>query len=244
MRLYKGTLDVMRPMPPFIRQLRDANRAGMKSQTRRVIDPQPILTTGFWKGLHWGNENHFRKGAVEHCKYGKAGSILYMREPLFNGPFDFAHYVDSKTVVFDIMTSEPIKWRWKVNKLSQLYMPKVAARSFFQYDFIRVERLQDISINDCWAEGITVDEALYLSRGKKPSHILNAYATLWNSINADRGFGWDTDPWVWVLGYKPFEMKEISVINSNLLIIDDPFQSREDVEKVISKILEDYDAKN
>lgn len=233
MRIYQDAFDVMRAMPPFKRQLRDANREGRKSQTRRVIDPQPISTTGFWKGLHWANEDHFRKGAVEHCKYGKVGSFLYMREPLFKGPFDFAHYADDKTVVFDIMTGEPIKWKWKVNTLSQLYMPKIAARLFFQYESIRVEKVQDVSINDCWAEGITVVDVLHLSHGMKPSDIINAYATLWNSINADRGYGWNINPWVWALGYKPLDLRPISVINSNMVIIDDPFQSREEAEKAM-----------
>lgn len=224
MRIYQSTFDVMRPMPLFIRQLRDANREGLKSQTRRVLDPQPILTTGFWKDLHWGNENHFRKGAVEHCKYGKAGSILYMREPLFKGPFDFAHYVDSKTVVFDIMTGEPVKWKWKVNTLSQLYMSKVAARSFFQYEFIRVERLQEMRYpyHDVFAEGLRPvwHGETFGKTGAYERWLLKQYKELWNVINEKRGYGWDVNPWVWVLGYKPFDMRPMSVINSNMTEVE------------------------
>jgi hypothetical protein len=172
MRIYQSAFDVLRPMPPFIRPLRDVNREGRKSQTRRVIDPQPISTTGFWKGLHWGNESHFRKGAVEFCKYGKVGRFLYMREPLVKHSAGVACYADDIVTALDIMTGEPIKWQWKRDTLSQLYMPKRAARLFFQYESIRVERLQEISIGDCWAEGITVDDVLNLSRGQKPSDIL------------------------------------------------------------------------
>jgi len=28
------------------------------------------------------------------------------------------------------------------------------------------------------------------------------YASLWDSINAKRGFAWDTNPWVWVLEFR------------------------------------------
>jgi hypothetical protein len=222
MRIYQSVFDVMRPMPPFIHQLRDANRKEVKSQTRRVLSPQPISTTGFWKELHWANEDHFRKGAIEHCKYGKAGNILYMREPLFKGPFDFACYADSKTVVFDIVTGEPVKWKWKVDTLSQLYMPKIAARSFFQYEFVRVERVQEITRDSAKAEGMNKvwywyegRDLNYFKRGVLNPYIAN-FSVLWDEINGPRGYGWDVNPWVWVLGYKPFDMKEISVINSNM----------------------------
>ena len=29
------------------------------------------------------------------------------------------------------------------------------------------------------------------------------YGELWDSINDKRGFGWDVNPWVWVLKYTP-----------------------------------------
>lgn len=29
-----------------------------------------------------------------------------------------------------------------------------------------------------------------------------AFADLWDSINAKRGYGWDGNPWVWVISYK------------------------------------------
>jgi hypothetical protein len=28
------------------------------------------------------------------------------------------------------------------------------------------------------------------------------YAALWDKINAKRGYGWDANPWVWVLEFR------------------------------------------
>jgi hypothetical protein len=231
MRIYQSTFDVMRSMPPFIPRLRDANREGLKSQTRRVI-ALPKWSTNKWQDFELAEDGtpltiDKNTGCLAqiHCHYGKPGHILYMREPLFKGPFDFAHYADSKTVVFDIMTGEPVKWMWKVNTLSQLYMPKVAARSFFQYEFIRVQQVQEITRADAKAEGVNNLWSWDAERNAAhPEHFRRAllnpyvanYSVLWDEINAKRGFGWDVNPWVWVLGYKLFDMKEISVINSNM----------------------------
>lgn len=57
---------------------------------------------------------------------------------------------------------------------------------------MRVERVQDISAADKEAEGLRWDE------GYGPA----AFEDLWNRINAARGFGWDVNPWVWVLEFQ------------------------------------------
>jgi hypothetical protein len=31
---------------------------------------------------------------------------------------------------------------------------------------------------------------------------LSSFVLLWNSINKKRGFGWDVNPWVWVVEFK------------------------------------------
>ena len=32
-----------------------------------------------------------------------------------------------------------------------------------------------------------------------------AFMDLWDSLNAKRGYGWDTNPWVWVISFKPLQ---------------------------------------
>lgn len=198
MKIYRG-VDAMRALPVFKPEMRKANRDGLKSITRRVMDPQPISTTGFWKGLHWANESHFRKGAVELCNYGKVGDVVYMREPLVQvGAYAF--YKDDSQPVISLVTGEMVKWRWKVKTLSGMFMPGEAARFIYRYESIRVERVQEISNVDAIAEGVDMS-GIFTSTGPQ-TYAQFQYQQLWNSINEERGFGWDVNPWVWVLEYK------------------------------------------
>lgn len=52
---------------------------------------------------------------------------------------------------------------------------------------IRVERLQDITDRDICAEGFSG---------------AGTFAHLWDKLNAKRGCGWDTNPFVWVIEFR------------------------------------------
>jgi len=66
------------------------------------------------------------------------------------------------------------------------------ARLRKEVEAVRVELVQDISFEDCCAEGIEAKNSL-IAYGK--------WQDLWNSINVKRGFGWDKNPWVWVVEF-------------------------------------------
>ncbi len=72
---------------------------------------------------------------------------------------------------------------------------------------IRVQRIQEISEQDAEAEGAergtlkTIDGEFVLNGGSYRC----GFANLWDSINAKRGFGWSTNPWVWVVEFKRVE---------------------------------------
>jgi hypothetical protein len=71
-----------------------------------------------------------------------------------------------------------------------MFMPRWASRITLTVTGIRVERLQDISAQDCWAEGIP------FSPDTDPRH---EYRYLWESIHgAD---SWEANPWVWVIEF-------------------------------------------
>jgi hypothetical protein len=85
-----------------------------------------------------------------------------------------------------------------------IHMPRWASRITLEIVSVRVERLQDISEADCYAEGIESTEfceeaeRLQPATGALPGRY--AYRALWESINGPDS--WDANPWVWVVEFK------------------------------------------
>jgi len=70
-------------------------------------------------------------------------------------------------------------------------MPRWASRITLDIQSVRVERLKDISNEDCFAEGLPEDS----EKGNR-----TWYGDLWESINGKGS--WDLNPWVWVVEFK------------------------------------------
>lgn len=99
-------------------------------------------------------------------------------------------------------------WR----KRPSIHMPRWASRTTLEVTAVRVERLNDITEADCWAEGILeidgqfsnqeiVDMAARLHLSIEDARV--QYALLWESIY---GAGsWGKNPWVWVIEFKRME---------------------------------------
>jgi hypothetical protein len=69
---------------------------------------------------------------------------------------------------------------------------------------VRVERVQDISEEDAKAEGDKDPFEGHLRRDGTPieSSPRLRFITLWDSLNAKRGYGWAENPWCWVISFK------------------------------------------
>jgi hypothetical protein len=76
-----------------------------------------------------------------------------------------------------------------------IHMPRKVSRITLEVTGVRVERVGDISTADCAAEGIQ------LQPGRDTEHLRRDFRTLWDSINGKRGYGWATNPWVWVVEF-------------------------------------------
>ena len=90
-----------------------------------------------------------------------------------------------------------------------IHMPRWASRITLEVLDVRVERVQDISSTDCIAEGIQTDAEIFnFGCGVVPhdmlvkKRIVYRFESLWNSINAKRGYDFESSPWVWVLTFK------------------------------------------
>ena len=122
-----------------------------KSQTRRVIKPQPVRNRVFWQlGDAFWSYNITRVTPMPcHSLYNrmpyKPGDILYVRETWsdFYKDCDGYIYRADETRVSD-------DFRWKPS----IFMPREAARLFLEVKSVRVERLQDITPYDALCEGI------------------------------------------------------------------------------------------
>ena len=169
--------------PEMIRAVLD----GRKTQTRRVIKPQPSV--GSYKGWRvsegiWRNTQSF-PGRRWKCPYGQVGDRLWVRETFYDRGF---HHGITYRADWNNGSSPFVK-KWTPS----IHMPKWATRIWLEITGIRVERVQDIKLDECYAEGIIRDAC------KNPFY---QFQVLWDSINAKRGYSWETNPWVWVIEFK------------------------------------------
>jgi hypothetical protein len=89
---------------------------------------------------------------------------------------------------------EPSKWR------PAIFMPRRASRITLEVVSVRVERVQSISEADAMAEGVDMHGI-----GTSPQYdhtAVGRFETLWNAINAPRGYGWAVNPWVRVVQFR------------------------------------------
>jgi hypothetical protein len=83
-------------------------------------------------------------------------------------------------------------------------MKKWVSRIALEITNIRVERIRKLSEYDAIAEGV---EKCIKHEHEAVGHCCQ-FERLWDSINKKRGFGWDTDPWVWVIEFRRLETDE------------------------------------
>jgi hypothetical protein len=112
---------------------------------------------------------------------------------------------ESQLVEYDF--DEPLPFRW----VPSIHMPRWASRITLEVTAVRGEQVQDISEDDAIDEGLEpiVNDPITDGYGEwqKP-YVISArdqYVELWNSLNAKRGYGWDVNPWVWVVEFRRVE---------------------------------------
>lgn len=197
----------------FSAQMVRALLAGTKTQTRRILKPQPqALPEGMlckWHvpgkrvGYNMTDEQMHRLGAM-FASYAP-GDRLYVREAWGLGVSDHGDCPRYRATM-DYQCGDKIKsehegpFRWR----SPIHMPRWASRITLTVTEVRVIRLQEISEEDAIAEGVEslpdywVREDAHIG-GSNGDWIPNeppvpAYHTLWNSLHGPDA--WDQNPWV------------------------------------------------
>ena len=79
-----------------------------------------------------------------------------------------------------------------------MFMPRWASRIDLENLSIRPERLQKITEEDAKAEGCEIGHGL----GGTHFFAREEFQTLWDSLNARRGHGWDLNSFVWRIEFR------------------------------------------
>jgi len=87
------------------------------------------------------------------------------------------------------------------SKYPSIFMPRWASRIQLRVLSVRLERLQDMSAEDAFAEGVRCD-CMNPEACPNSAMLIPKFRELWNSINAKRGYSWDSNPWVWVVEFE------------------------------------------
>ncbi len=89
----------------------------------------------------------------------------------------------------------------KAYRIPSIFMPRSFSRLTLEITEVRVERLQEIRPQDYEAEGCTTGYSMCELNARYDS-LARQFRDLWDSLNAKRGYGWDVNPWVWVIDFK------------------------------------------
>lgn len=143
--------------------------------------------------------------AICGCPYGKPGDRLWVRETTAMDSED--GYIIYKADGMDISAS--IDGRWT----PAIHMPRAASRITLEITDVRVQRVNEISEEDAKAEGCRWaikglgyeyfhTRSVDCPEDEKLATYRAGFEELWDSINAERGFGWDVNPWVWAISFR------------------------------------------
>ena len=193
---------------PMVRAILD----GRKTQTRRIMKPQPTYD-GFWwshKGYSCGGEKQFRDGLplFVGCPYGKVGDRLWVRETCCSDGWSVHYLADNDHREFgETRYDDVIKLHHYSGGFSRqvpsIHMPRWASRITLEITGVRVERLNEISEADAYSEGVTITSGQSFASNGNPelrNEARCAFQSLWNSINGPES--WAANPWVWAVEFK------------------------------------------
>lgn len=152
------------------------------------------------------------------------GDILYARETWCKTYYhDYGKYfyrADGEEIDMPLITGGTIKYgkadglRWRPS----IHMPKKAARIWLKVTDVRVERLQDITTEQILREGSNTEAIRHYIKQMpdQTDEWIDAahkveFQQLWDSTikksDIDR-YGWDANPWVWVIEFERCEKPE------------------------------------
>jgi hypothetical protein len=160
---------------PMVRAILD----GKKTQTRRLVSPQP---DGFWDAPNSHADTGLNavvrdvdgraKDVWINCPFGRVGDWLWVRET-WAKPGEVGDHTEYRAD-----NPDPLAAKWRPS----IHMPRRASRLSLEITEVRVERLTQIMDADGKAEGYAGAAAFLAGEWARP-------------LRAD-------NPWVWVIGFR------------------------------------------
>ncbi|GHV34930.1 hypothetical protein FACS18949_11900 [Clostridia bacterium] len=189
---------------------------GRKTQTRRVLKPQPKGTPRYNNlRYHW-YDHYFSPGlpfvndvTPMPRQPFRVGDILWVRETWLEAEGTCHYRADTTSEIQRCLVDDGHRWK------PSIHMHREAARLFLRVTDVRAERVQDITIKDCIAEGVSVGS---MNWNRLAAQHKEKYRELWESINTKRkydgdyvarrpGCNWDANPWVWVYTFEKLDIE-------------------------------------
>jgi hypothetical protein len=202
---------------PMVRAL----LAGSKTQTRRIVKPQPDKVLD---GEPYWNVGGFRLRPMLinnplHCPYGKPGDYLWCKETwalkdcgkkVSVKPEAWPDGWPVEKLQYMADRDDPKAWCW--NKRSSMFMPRWASRLTLELTNVEVQQLQAITDYEAILEGgLTLpnretyvqEKAETDAMGERPplgDGPRTRFKRLWESMHGPGS--WGANPWVWALSFR------------------------------------------
>jgi hypothetical protein len=169
---------------------------GIKTQTRRLLKPQPA------------NANELPD--LPLCPYGQPGDRLWVREAWRT----LKQYDDKQPG--QLPADTPLRYEadghfnrseFEPGRLRPgIFMPRWASRIELEITLVRLQQLQDISEQDAVAEGVQAvrgatrgEDFLADEEDEDLLGPIDLYRAVWESLQGLRS--WEANPWIWVVEF-------------------------------------------
>ena len=199
---------------------------GRKKVTRIIVKPQPDKRHQTKLGYVTDSTDKSRigcfgfgldeyGGSIQYAKPKyNIGDIMWVRETVWqkasgtlgiDGETETVMWNEFKYISTD---KEPeVGWSYSWIKRPSIHMPKSAARIFLKVKDVRVEKLNDMSIQDMINEGISTN-GIITTDGPIKYRVINRFEELWDSKTKEEQYKFASNPYVWVIEFERCEKPE------------------------------------
>ncbi len=203
---------------------------GRKTATRRLIRPKYKgdesgfeIMTNMGTGERWVEKVDDEELSFDPPRYinppYRPGDILYVRETWFyeqhmedrtaaepdlpNGEYSSRYIYKADDPDYPVNVGVGATgWR------PSIHMPKAAARIRLKVTNVRVERLQCMSLDSFLSEGVVIPPGAFNDPENAYRQARTEFVSLWNLTIKKKDmdkYGWEADPWVWVIEFERCE---------------------------------------